>query len=343
MRFLLFLSLLLSGCISQKSNTENFPLIASIDVLVDSTGFNGVILVSRDNKILFSKVKGFSSLEDSTLLTIDNQFVIGSISKQITAVLVMQAYEQGLLALDDKLSSYLPELNQPWAQEISIHQLLTHTHGIESLDQPLQFEPGSQFQYSQLGYHLLGRILERVHGRSFQQLASALFRKHKLDHTFHPDAAAAYTLVKGYEQEGNGPFRYQTQSLQNYAAAGSFISNAADLNRWNQLLHARKLVNAESLRLMKTAYATRVHPIYGTVEYGYGLLFQKGEEDLQLGTLGYAPGFVSASYYYPQTGFSLVVLENTARHLWELDKTFGVHTRLMELVKDDKSLLAKSR
>jgi len=84
---------------------------------------------------------------------------------------------------------------------------------------------------------------------------------------------------------------------------------------------------------MKTKFATRIHPIFGTVEYGYGLLFKDGEENIQIGALGYAPGFVSACYYYPQSKLNVSVLQNTATNLDDFKKTFKVHTELMELIK----------
>ena len=87
---------------------------------------------------------------------------------------------------------------------------------------------------------------------------------------------------------------------------------------------------------MKARYATRIHPIFETVEYGYGLLFKDGEQDIQIGALGYAPGFVSACYYYPQTGLNLVILGNTATNLNDFQKTFLVHTKIMELLKNEK-------
>lgn len=127
---------------------------------------------------------------------------------------------------------------------------------------------------------------------------------------------------------------YVTNSLSNYAAAGSFISNAEDLNRWNILLYSGKLVKTQTMKLMETRYATRNHPIFDHIEYGYGLLFKERENKIEIGALGYAPGFVSACYHYPQTGINLIVLENTARDLDHFKETFKVHIALMKLVKE---------
>jgi len=126
---------------------------------------------------------------------------------------------------------------------------------------------------------------------------------------------------------------FTLHSLDNYVAAGAFLSTAHDLNRWNQLLHSGQLVQPETLQLMKKQYATRLHPIFDAVAYGYGLLFKAGEENRQIGALGYAPGFVSACYYYPETNMSLVVLQNTAHDLDDFKITFRTHTAIMGLVR----------
>lgn len=122
--------------------------------------------------------------------------------------------------------------------------------------------------------------------------------------------------------------------MYNYAAAGSLISNAEDLDKWNKFLYSETLVKQGTLVLMKKRYATRIHPIFDTIEYGYGLLFKDGEQNLQIGVLGYGPGFVSACYFYPLSNMSLIVLENTANSLDDFKKTFKVHTEIMELIKN---------
>lgn len=85
---------------------------------------------------------------------------------------------------------------------------------------------------------------------------------------------------------------------------------------------------------MKTRYATRKHPIFDNVEYGYGLLFKENEHNLQIGALGYAPGFVSASYYYPKSKLSVTILGNTATNLHDFKQTFKAHINIMKLVKN---------
>ncbi|MDD5152301.1 MAG: serine hydrolase [Flavobacterium sp.] len=327
--------LLLFSCESSKKLTEikKNEITTEIDKICLENKFNGSVLLTKNNKNIYSKTFGYSDISEKTILNKNNQFVIGSISKQITAVLILKEYEKGKLKFEDKISNYLPEIKQSWADDVTIHQLLTHTHGIVDIENPLEFEQGSQFHYSQLGFELLSKILEKITNKTFEQLSTEFFVQNGLKNTFHPNNKTYKNLVKGYEENENGLLEYVDNSLINYVPAGSFISNCEDLNKWNEMLHSNKLVKKTTLKLMSTKYATRIHPIFETVEYGYGLLFKDGESEIQIGALGYAPGFASASYYYPKTKMNLVILENTAYSPNNIKNTFKPHIELMNLVK----------
>lgn len=333
---IIFAFFLLPSCqiYQNKSNTNRADLYSKIDTIIKSNQFNGVILLTQASDHLYSQSSGYADIEKKIPIKLSDQFVIGSISKQISAVLILVEYENKNIELKDTIHQYLPEIKQPWAKEVTIHQLLTHTHGIVDLQKPIEFKKESKFQYSQLGYELLARIIEKVTGKSYQEVITNFFNKHGLTGSFHPNNKNYKHLVKGYIKNQQGILEFAENSLYNYPAAGSLISNAKDLNRWNQLLHTGQLINKESLKLMKTRYATRNHPIFNTVEYGYGLLYKNDEQNIQIGALGYAPGFVSASYYYPKNNMSLIVLENIAKDLNDFKKTFKVHTEIMKLIKN---------
>jgi CubicO group peptidase (beta-lactamase class C family) len=313
---------------------EEDGLISEIEAIANTNNFNGVILITQGNKVITEIARGKSDLSAKNALIPTDQFVIGSISKQITAVLILREMEKGNLALSDKIGKFLPEIKQEWAQNVSIHHLLSHTHGIASLDKPAEFSPGSQFQYSQIGYDLLAQIITVVSNKSFEDAAMELFETKGMNQTFHPDRKGYTRLVKGYEELEDLSLEYQTTSLSNFAAAGSFISTAHDLWLWNQLLYSGQLVHLETLELMRTKQAVREHPIFSQVNYGYGLLFMENEANIEIGALGYAPGFASACYYYPKTDMHVVVLSNIARDLNEFKLTFETHTSIMRLVKE---------
>ncbi|MBC9795094.1 serine hydrolase domain-containing protein [Sinomicrobium weinanense] len=336
--FGLAIILLTISCKAVKTpESENIsPISSKIDSIAEVNNFNGVILLAKDSVIHYEKAFGYSDLENKIKLNITDQFYIGSISKQITAVLVLREYENGTLHLTDKLNKYLPEINQPWADEITIHHLLTHTHGIVDLNKALEFEPGTQFQYSQIGFGLLAQILEKIKEKSFEEIATVFFKAYNLINTCYPVKKNYSNLVKGYEENETGKLLIAEGNPVKYIAAGGFISNVEDLLKWNKLLHSGKLVKTSTLDLMKTPYATRIHPIFDKIEYGYGLLFKTGEQSVQIGAFGYVPGFPSANYFYPQTEIHLIILENTGVNLDDFKVTFKTHTDLMDLVKNER-------
>lgn len=332
----LTLLLIITSCKNSKTieiqQKENIS--TKIDSIAKTNNFNGVILLAKDSNIQYKKAFGYSDIDNKTKLITNNQFYIGSISKQITAVLVLKEYEKGNIKLTNKISKYLPEIKQPWANQVTIHHLLTHTHGIIAIDKPLEFELGTQFHYSQLGFGLLAQILEKIKNKTFEQISTELFTEYNLTNTFHPDNKKYLNLVKGYEEDEIGNLLIAKGNPVKYIAAGGFISNAEDMLKWNYLLYSRTLVKLSTLDLMKTRYTTRKHPIFDNIEYGYGLLFKDGEQDVQIGAFGYVPGFPSANYYYPQKGLNLIVLENIGANLNDFKMTFKTHTDLMDLVKN---------
>lgn len=334
-------SLLLSLFVILLATTTVFGQVSGLPTMIDSLvmaktvkPFNGVILISQNGKTVYVKKQGFSDREKQTHLTFDDQFVIGSISKQITAVLVLREYEKGHIALHTPIHTYLPELPEKWADSVTVHQLLTHTHGIIALNKPLAFRPGSRFSYSQIGYELLATIAAKTSGQSFAQLSGELFRQCAMKNTFHPDVKKYKKLVKGYTEQPDGTLSFETQSLENYAAAGSFISTARDLVRWNTGLYNGKLLADSTFHLMTTIYSTRQHPIFGSVDYGYGITVSTTDSLLQLGQTGLAPGFVSMNFYYPATGTTVVMLENIVWTPEDIKKTFFYHTQLLNIIRE---------
>ncbi len=318
---------------------QKLDLKARIDSLIiakKEKPFNGVILISQHGKIKYNSINGFSDLESKIPLKIDDQFVIGSISKQFTAVLILQEFDQGHIDIFIPIKRYLPELKQSWADNVTIHHLLTHLHGITELDKPTLFKAGTQYSYSQLGYDLLAEILERVTGKSFSVISTELFRKCKMKNTFHPDIRQYNNLVKGYTEQSNGSIQFDSLSFENYVAAGGFVSNVNDLNLWSQNLHNGKLLKDKTYRRMitKQKNATRQHPIFGITTYGYGLTISDQNEVVRLGQTGFAPGFVSMNFYYPESQTSVVVLGNVAYDVNDLKQTFYYHLQVLKIVKE---------
>lgn len=318
---------------------SKISFVSKIDSLIYtnlSQPFNGSIKITQHGKILYLKAMGIADIESKKSLNLNNQFVIGSISKQFTAILLLQLYDKGKVQLHIPIRIYLPNLTQKWADSVTIHQLLTHTHGIISLEKPLSFKAGTQYSYSQIGYDLLAQIIENVSNKSFVQISNELFMKHGMKNTFHPNLKKYKYLVKGYTEQNNGKLTFETETFENYAAAGGFISTVGDLSKWNEILYSGKLIKPETYKMMisKQPVATRQHPIFGKTDYGYGITVDNKEGLLQFGQTGFTPGFISMSFYFPKTQTSVVVLDNFVWNSDDLNKAFFYHLEILKIIRE---------
>jgi D-alanyl-D-alanine carboxypeptidase len=328
--FIFFLTSL--AAYSQKSSLA--CKIDSVLGIACATPFNGVVMVEKNDSIQYSKMVGYSDIAKSTGFKKDDRFVIGSISKQFAAVLTLQEYEMGRLKLDVPISAYLPNLKMTWKDSVTVHQLLTHTHGITEIDQELTFVPGTNFQYSQIGYDLLAKIIEKSAGKSFQRCSMEMFEKCQMENTFHPEVPKDKRVVNGYTEE-NGKLISETKSFQNFPAAGSFISTAEDLIKWNHCFFGGKLLKEETMNLLTTKHkgAVRDHPIFGRTEYGYGITITNEQEVLQYGQTGFSPGFISMNYYFPDGKTTVIVLQNIVYSPDDLKKMFRYHIQILDLLR----------
>lgn len=319
----------------QQNNIEK--QIDSIISVKTTRPFNGIILISKKGKTNYSKFFGYSDIDKKEPLKLNDQFVIGSISKQFTAVLVLREFDKGSIDLFTPIRRYLPELTQSWADTVNVHHLLTHMHGISQLDKPTSFKVGTQYSYSQIGYDLLARIVEKTSGKSFAELSENLFVECGMKNTFHPDIKKYNNLVKGYSEIENDKIEFETKTFQNYVAAGSFISTVNDLKTWNSLFYNGKLLKSKTMKLLETKQkgAVRNHPIFGITEYGYGITIDTKENILQFGQTGFAPGFISMNFYFPKTKTSVIVLENVAYETDDLKKTFFYHTEILKVIRNE--------
>jgi D-alanyl-D-alanine carboxypeptidase len=302
--------------IISKQGLSQEKFASRIDSLINAQtkfSFNGIILISQHGKTIYSKVNGFSNLENKTPLVIDNQFVIGSISKQITAVMVLREIDKGKIDLHVPVHKYVPEMKQTWLDSITVHQLLNHTSGITGWDEPLKFKPSTAFSYSGVGYELLAKIAENVTKKSYAQLTSEVFKICRMNHSMSPKLNQHKDLVNSYLSDSLGKIEKVENLLKDIqVAAGGMISTVNDLNIWNKNLHGGKLLSNKSYELMTTASSKRDHFIFGKVGYGYGFQIDTKGKTLEIGHSGYASGFASVNFYYPETKTSLIILENVA-------------------------------
>ncbi|MGH9816278.1 MAG: serine hydrolase domain-containing protein, partial [Candidatus Acidiferrales bacterium] len=221
--------------------------------------FTGAVLVAREGNVLFARGYGMANLEHAIPNSPSTKFRLGSITKQFTATAILQLQEKGKLSVQDPVCKYVPGCPAGWAP-VTIHHLLTHTSGIPSFtsfpdylktmmiasppekllerfrDKPLEFAPGEKFNYSNSGYLLLGFILEKAAGQSYDEyLRANIFAPLGMDasgydwnHAVLPGRASGYAR-RGESGYANAEFIHMTIPH----AAGALYSSVEDFVKWD--------------------------------------------------------------------------------------------------------------
>ena len=240
------------------------------------------IVVCREGKIVKATGYGLANVELDVPVTPETIFQTGSVGKQFTSMAILMLLEEGKVALDDKITTYIPEAPATW-KDVTVRNLLTHTSGIadyggeedtmgkgvinfrkdyteEELIQafskmPMDFAPGEKWSYSNTGYVLLGIIIHRVTGKFYGDiLQERIFKPLGMTSTriiseadIVSHRSSGYRLVKGElkNQEWVSP-------TLNTTADGALYTNVLDLAKWDAALDARKLVQPSSYELMWT-------------------------------------------------------------------------------------------
>lgn len=251
--------------------------------------FNGSVLVADKGKIIYEKGFGMANMEWSIPNQPDTKFRIGSVTKQFTATLILQLVEEGKIKLDGKLSDYLPDYRKDTGERITIHQLLNHTSGIPSYTSnpeffpkysrdnyavtdfvkkfasgDLEFEPGSKFSYNNSAYTILGAIIEKVTGKSYETvLSERIFKPLGMTNSgYDHHATLLPKRASGYQKTSAGYVNAPYLDMSLPYSAGSIYSTVEDLYKWDQSLYEDKILSAASKKLMFTP---------GLSNYGYGV------------------------------------------------------------------------
>lgn len=310
-KFLSFLLILFSSFTS--AQTKYARKIDSLITTKTPRTLNGVILITKNGKIQYSKAHGFQNVATKAPLKLNDQFEIMSNTKQITAVLLLKQAEQGKVDLQSPIKKYLPNLTQTWADSVTVHQLLNHTHGITDFEKPLLFKPGSDFKYGNLSNILLGKIIENVSHKTYTELANTLFQQLGMKDTFCYSKENRKHLVSGHLVKNNifSPVQESFINNENLPADG-VITTAKDLSIWNNNLHKGKIISPKMYQLMTTPSAVSQHDVFGKdkMGYGYNIRIVKDHNIQYFGHTGLGDGFASLNIYIPKSDVSIIVLEN---------------------------------
>jgi CubicO group peptidase (beta-lactamase class C family) len=297
-----------------------------VQTYVRDKTFMGTVLVARGTDVVLSKGYGSANLEWEIPNTPATKFRLGSITKQFTAASILLLEERGKLKLDDPIKKYVPEAPAAW-DAITIFHLLTHSSGIPNFtslpeykslkledtpvaktvmtvrDKPLDFVPGEKMSYSNSGYLVLGYVIERVTGGSYEKFVTDnIFTPLGMkDSGYDSNTAVIPRRAAGYAPSANGPVNAGFVHMSIPHAAGALYSTTEDLLRWEQGLFGGKVISAASLAKMTTPFKS---------DYAFGVVVQtaSGRKVIQHG--GGIEGFNTFLAYYPDTRTTVAVLAN---------------------------------
>jgi CubicO group peptidase (beta-lactamase class C family) len=289
-------------------------------------------LVAKNGQVIYRKAFGMANLELDVPMTPDMVFRIGSITKQFTAVAILQLLEQGKLSLDDEITRFIPDYPTQ-GHKITIHHLLNHTSGIKSYtsmsefsmvlrkdhapsqiidifkDEPMDFAPGERYLYNNSGYILLGYIIEKISGQAYEEYVDEhLFKPAGMINSIYGnDKMVLKNRAYGYQPSGSGYANADYLSMTLPYAAGSLMSPVDDLLKWNIALHSAKLLKKETLQLAfnpgKLNDGTQM-----TYGYGWEMGNLQGSPSISHG--GGIHGFISFALWLPEENVVVVLLQN---------------------------------
>ena len=316
--------------------------------------FNGSALVAKNGTILLNKGYGYRNAADKVMNNEESIFQLGSITKQFTAAVILKLQEEQKLKVTDKLSKFFPDY--PKGDSITIKQLLTHTSGIYSYtndgnfmaneitknksreemmalfkDKPLDFSPGTGWNYSNSGYSLLGYIIEVVTKKSYEEavrkyIFTPLHMTHSgfdFTHLKSPDKTTGYFMLDD-KSSNPAPVVDSTVSF----SAGAIYSTTGDLYLWHKALEQNTI-------LSKTQQQEAYTPVKNNYGYGWGIDSIEGKR--RVGHGGGIPGYITNESRVPEDDIDIVLLSNASdRSLDDITKSIYaiLYNKAYELPKE---------
>jgi CubicO group peptidase (beta-lactamase class C family) len=322
-RLLITYFLLFSSLLTAQTKEEKLNEILTVYSIINK--FNGSALVYHKGKILLNQGYGYKNLETGEKNYSNTIFQIGSVTKQFTVAIILKLQEQGKLSIQDKLSKYFPEY--PKGDSITIHHLLSHTSGIYNYtnneafmqneltkpasrekmmalfaNKPLDFPPGSQMQYSNSNFLLLGYIIEKVANRPYEEMVHEfIFRPLQMNESGF-DFAHLKNRATGYTSmiNNSGSPSIIVDSTVSFAG-GAMYSTTADLLKWHLGLLNNRVIKRSSIEKAFTAYKN---------DFGYGWVIDSFDTKKAVYHNGSILGFTSNIYRIEQDNTCIIILNN---------------------------------
>ncbi len=326
---------------SLKQEEKVNMLESFLDILGESEVFSGAALLAKDGKVISQRAHGWADRQESAPNKIETRFNLASINKMFTAVAVAQLCEQGKISYDDPLGKHLGSdwISPKISNKVQVKHLLSHTSGIaiskeddnlvylkkyisqkfrriddyKILTQEafLKTDPGEESSYSNIGFHLLGAIIEKVSGEEYYDYIQthifdvAGMKDTGFDELDQLDPNTAMGYVK---EPKEGRISWRSNELDcNWKGtpAGGAYSTVGDLLKFEQALKYNALVSKETKDILFTPKKE-----LGARSYGYGFSVRQFDEQLKVGHTGGYTGINNSFSMYLNNGYTVIILCN---------------------------------
>ena len=343
---------------------SNAQIVRELDAymkrLVRADVFSGVVLLAKDGEVVFQRAYGQADKEAGVANRLDTRFNLASMHKMITAVAVVQLVSKGKLSYEDPLSKFFPAAveGSPFTK-IRIKHLVSHTAGLPfwyspnspaassrnapgapdemlkaASEEHLIFEPGTRYAYSNLGFHLLGSVIEKASGTSYADYVRENIYRPAGMHNGDPpkdeagSAAFAFSYQKQFDERGKPSFHRSTYAVPVAGPgqpAGGGYATAADLLKFDRALRSGKLLSEADVQWVLSPKAD-----LGSNDYGYG--FDVDAARASAGHSGGAEGISDNFEMFLRSGWTSIVMANYRENGFEVCEP--VVLKIRDLVRD---------
>lgn len=313
-------------------NNNNFTKDISdiVNAYYDNHVFSGALIVQKNDQLVFEYAKGFASDNRVNAYELNSVQPIASLTKPMTAALILKLVEQGKIKLSDTLADYFPEFNNDTGKTISLQHVLSHRSGIPNhfvidgwfnpdfhqqtndkefvkiiASLPLRFEPGTDYLYSNPAYFLLGAIIEQATGLPYEQAFKVMLFEPLGMRNTHFVFEQPNNSIQAFQWQADGGYRAQSNSSMRLFGAGAAIqSDVRDIIRFQRAMHNGAFLNQDSLKLMFDAdqpFSWKVNVAEMAPDKPITLHSYTGKYD----------GYSSLAIHFVEDNISMALLSNT--------------------------------